>query len=106
MASDASIARQATPPEIVFGRRLPSSELIRKPTSGSSGISASMPLPFQTRKGFRAERLAMPEQGNDESQPHRGFRRRHRHDEERDDLPVDGAEVAPGRDERQVHRVE
>src|SRR4029450_8455220 len=104
-ANDASMTRQATPPDTVFARRLPRKALTTKPANGSSGISASM-SPLQRRESFGTERLPVPEQRDDQRQAHRRLGRRHRHDEEGDDLPVHRADVAPGGDEGQVHRVQ
>src|SRR3954464_12816864 len=83
----AMIARQATPPEIDLARRRPSVALNRNPANGRSGISSSM-SPLQGRERIRAERLAVPEQGDDQGQADGRFGRRDGHDEEHDDLSV------------------
>src|SRR5262249_18302200 len=54
----------------------------------------------------RVERLAMPEQRDDDREAHGRFRRGHGHDEEHDDLPLDRAEVPADGHERQVDGVE
>src|SRR5690242_3397274 len=107
-ANDAIIARQAMPPETAFGRRRPRDRLIRKPTKGSSGISNNIGarLPLQHRERVRAQRLAMAEERDHERQTDRGFGGRDAHHEKRDDLAVDGPQIAPHRDEGDVHRVQ
>src|SRR5688572_13131084 len=104
--------------------------LMRKPISGKRGINASTIAPFPTIRTFRTsrtirtfrtsrttspfqrrervgiERFAMPEERDDQRQPHRRFRRGHGHDEERDDLPIDVPAIASKRHEREVHGVQ
>jgi len=46
----------------------------------------------------------VPEQGDDDRQADGGLRRRHRHDEEHEDLPRDAIDLREG-DEREVDRV-
>ena len=58
---------------------------------------------FNEREGVGVERFAVAEQRDDDRQADRGFGGGHGHDEEHDDLPVDGAERAAERHERQVH---
>src|SRR4051812_608570 len=107
-ANEATIAATATRPDTDFESRRPAAALIRNPMNGKSGISSSMvaALPLQRREGVRIERLAMPEQRDHDGQADGGFGRRHRHHEKDDDLPFDGAERAPERHEREVHRVQ
>src|SRR5688500_18116739 len=102
----ASITPDAIAPETPRDRRRPKVALIRKPRNGSPGISSSTRSPLQRGIGVGTERLAMPEERNHEGQADRGLGRRHGHDEERDDLPVDAALIAAERDERQVDGVE
>src|SRR5215471_11873971 len=101
----ASMARQATPPDTVLGRRLPRNALMTNPASGSSGISAIM-SPLERRKGVGAQRLAMTEERDHQREPDRRFGGRDRHDEERDDLAVHRALEAADRHERDVDGVE
>src|SRR5688500_9277913 len=103
--NDASMTNDASPPDTLFDSRFPIVELTTKPRNGNSGISASM-SPLQGREGIRVQRLAVPEQGDDQRQADRGFGRRHRDHEERDDLAGDVAVVAPERDEAQVDGVQ
>ena len=42
--NDASMAADASPPEVVFGRRRPKQALTRKPSSGASGMRASITI--------------------------------------------------------------
>src|SRR5689334_3068110 len=95
----AIITAQARPPETAFGNRRPSDALTRKPASGSSGISTSKRSPLQRGESVGTQRLAMPEERDDEREPDGGFGGRDRHDEERDDLAVDDAVEAPGGNE-------
>src|SRR5688572_27075414 len=104
--NESTITAVARPPEIDFGRRFPRKALTRKPPNGSSGISASTGSPLEARKGFGVERLAMAEQGDHERQADRRLGGGDGHDEEGDDLPVDLAELAAERDERQVDGVQ
>src|SRR6478752_210464 len=106
MTNEIAITAVARPPLIDFGNRLPTKALTRKPPNGSSGISASTSSPLQRSKGFGVEGLAMPEQADHERQADRGFSRGNGHDEEGDDLPVDGALLAAKRDEGQVHGIQ
>src|SRR5688572_26194956 len=92
-ANDASITRQARPPDTVFESRRPMKALTRKPTKGKNGISLSTPSPFERREGFRIERLAVAEKTDDERKADSGFSGRHGHHEEGDDLSVHGPEL-------------
>src|SRR5262245_31412332 len=103
--NDASITAHATPPETDFDSLRPKNAFTRKPTRGRSGISSSM-SPLQRRERIGAERLPVAEERNHERQPDGRLGRRDGHDEEHDDLPVDGAAVAADRHEHQVHRVQ
>src|SRR3954462_2707248 len=118
-AKEPIIAPQATAPAAALDTRRPKLALTRNPRNGRSGISSSIErtprrhegtktsqLPFQARKRFRVQRLAVPEQRDDDREADGRFRRRDGHHEEHDDLPVGGAERAAERDERQVHRVQ
>src|SRR3954470_6368359 len=104
-ANAPSIARHATPPDTLFGRRLPRKALRQKPRNGRSGISASM-SPLERRKRVGAERFAMPEERDHQREADRRLGRRDGHHEERDDLAVDGPQVAAHGHERDVHGVE
>src|SRR5688500_3502034 len=64
------------------------------------------PSPFQRGERIGVQRLAVPEEGDDERQADRRFSRGHGHHEERDDLAVDVAAISSEGDERQVHRIE
>src|SRR5919108_4873098 len=104
-ANDAIITNEARPPDTVFGSRRPKNALTTKPAKGKSGINASNPSPFECCEGIGVERFPMAEQRDDERQPDGGFGGRHRHDEERDDLPVDIAGIPTEGDETQIHRI-
>src|SRR5919106_3428083 len=105
-AKDASSARHAMPPEIVFERRFPSAALTMNPTSGNAGISDSTRSPLERRKRFRIERLAVPEEADDERESNRGFGRGHRHHEEGDDLSIHSSKLPSEGHKCQVHRVQ
>src|SRR5687767_5919354 len=100
-----AITAVARPPDTALGRRRPTAALTRKPANGRSGISASTRSPFQRREGFGVERFTMSEQTDHEREAHRSFGRGDGHDEERDDLAIDFAELAAERNERQVDGV-
>src|SRR4030095_11965368 len=105
--NDPSIQPEARPPDTPFANRRPSVALMTKPTSGNRGISASTRcLPFQRCKSVGIERLAMPEERDDQRQADGRFRRGHGHHEKRDDLPVHVAAVPAKGHERQVHGVQ
>src|SRR5215510_2126175 len=82
--NEASITADAIPPDTVFDRRFPKKALIRKPRNGNRGMSASTVClgasPLQGRKRVRVERLAVPEQRDDDREPHRRFGGRYGHD--------------------------
>src|SRR4051794_40699157 len=131
-AKEPIIALQATAPAAALDTRRPKLALTRNPRNGRSGISSSIErtarrhegtktsqfvrcvlrtfvsswLPFQARKRFRVQRLAVPEQRDDDRQADGRFRGRDGHHEEHDDLAVGRAERAAQRDERQVHRIQ
>src|SRR5262245_61840583 len=65
------IAAVAMAPETPFDRRLPNVAFSRNPANGRRGISASKTSPFERRERIRAERLAMPEERDDDGQPDR-----------------------------------
>src|SRR5690606_4097580 len=118
--NEATIAAHARPPEIDLGSRFPRKALARNPTNGSNGINSSIlvsaaaarerpvqrPLPVQWRERVGVQHLAVAEERDDQRQADRGPGPRLRHHQEGDDLPVDGAELSPDRDERQVDGVE
>src|SRR6187200_477130 len=109
-AKAASIARQATPPEMDFGSRFPRKALTRNPASGSSGISAStaaaVPSPLQAGERLGVQRLPMAEQRDDDGKAHRRFGGSYGHHEEDDHLPVHRGKLPAGSDEGQVHGVQ
>src|SRR5687768_14215338 len=96
---DAIMTRQARPPDTGFGSRRPIAALTRKPRKGNSGISGSTVSPLQRGERFRVQRLAMPEERDDDGQADRGFRGGDGHHEKGDDLPVHVAQVATEGDE-------
>src|SRR5215471_2945301 len=104
--NDSAIAPTATAAEAVLDKRRPNVALTTNPASGRSGIRYSTPSPFERRERVRVQRFLVPEERDDDRQARRGFSRRHGHDEEHDDLPVDRSEIAIDRDERQVDGVQ
>src|SRR5688500_11119901 len=101
-----NITRQAMPPEIVFDNRRPTDALIKKPMNGKRGISDSTRSPLQRRKGFRIKRLAVTEESNHQREADSGFRGGNRHHKERDDLPIDSAELPAKGDKREICRIQ
>src|SRR5438045_1154332 len=96
--NDTTITSDASPPEIDLGSRLPIVELTTKPANGSSGMSginAVIGSPLQRGEGIGVERFPAAEERDDERQPHGGLGGGDGHDEEGDDLPVDGAVESP-----------
>src|SRR5882757_2379589 len=73
-----SIAAQATAPAAALLMRRPKLAFSRKPRNGRSGISSNMGRravsPFELRKRVGVERLAMPEQADDNGESDRGLR--------------------------------
>src|SRR4030095_1745468 len=106
MRNDATMTAQASPPDTALDKRRPIAALTTKPASGRKGISASTVSPLQRGKGFGIERFAVPEQSDDQRQPHSCFGRRNGHHEKRNDLSVRAAELSAEGDKRQVHRVQ
>src|SRR6185436_12954295 len=106
IANESAITAVARPPEIDFGRRFPRNALTRNPPNGRSGMRASTGSPFQRRERFGIERFAMAEQANHEREADRRFSGSDGHDEERDDLAIDFAELPAERHERQVDGVQ
>src|SRR5262245_44173927 len=105
-ANEASITRQARPPDTLFDKRRPIEALTRKPTNGRRGISDSTGSPLERRERFGIERLAVPEEPDHERQADGGLGGGDGHDEERDDLSVHRPELAAERNERQVRGVQ
>src|SRR5688572_7224624 len=75
-ANDATIASDASPPDTALPSRLPSVALTRKPRNGKRGMRASITAasphssqhfsPFERREGVGVERLAVPEERDDQ----------------------------------------
>src|SRR5262245_4900738 len=92
--NDRPIIAVASAPETVLDRRRPTAALMRNPMNGRSGISSSTQSPLQRREHVGTERLFVTEERDDDRQPDSRLGRRHCHDEEHDDLPVDALVVA------------
>src|SRR5436190_2585065 len=105
--NDNPIAPQATADATFLLLRRPPKALIRNPMSGSAGISSSIGTsPLQLGERVGVQRLAVPEQADDDREADRRFRRGDGHHEEDDDLAVRGAVHAAERDEREIDRVQ
>src|SRR5208282_1665462 len=80
--------------------RGPRNVLNNTPRAGKTRISASaanstfIGLPSKQGQVVRVNGLAVAEDCNDDAEADRGFRRRHRHHEEYDHLPIHAAEPA------------
>src|SRR5687768_15230507 len=81
--NDASITSEARPPDTPFVSRRPIIALMMNPTSGNSGISASI-SPLERRERVGIQRLTMTEQGNHQRQADGRFGGGDGHHEERD----------------------
>src|SRR5579884_1799525 len=87
-------------------RRRPKMPLIRKPSSGSSGISQRYMLVFHGTDFVDLQRFTVLEDSKNDGQADGGFRRGDHHDEEGKDLPIHLFEMPREGDKAQVHGVE
>src|ERR1700682_503509 len=101
-----------------LGSRRPNSIISAAPASGNSGISQRCvrkyslditprkPLsPLQHIHFIRQDGLTIPEECNDDTEPHRGLRRRIGNNEKREDLPINRAKQPRKCDEIDIHGV-